>query len=365
MLLLALDTCLGCCSAAVFDTSSSVVIAARRELMERGQAEAIAPMVQDVTRTAGAGFESIGALVVTIGPGTFTGVRIGLALAQGLALARATPLIGLSTMLATAVPLLGTRNDVVVCHGAGGTGLVYVQHFAGDGTPQSDILLLRPDVVAVPDGAFLVGSAAGLVAVPAVRAPQHDLPDAARFVAFSSGLQQRPHADVQPIYMREAHVTVEPKPRVPPLRLSVCRVGADMAAVLAGLHRTSFAKAWPATALAEMLALPGTLALLAQSETSPAGFIMVRTIGGEAEILTLAVDPAFRKRGVATRIMESVRTHLRALHADVMFLEVASDNGAALGLYEKHRFIRVGLRKGYYPRPDGRAVDAVVMRRVW
>ena len=93
------------------------------------------------------------------------------------------------------------------------------------------------------------------------------------------------------------------------------------------------------------------------------GFILCRSIAGEAEILTLAVDPARRRRGAGRALVEAAAGMAATLGAEEMFLEVAVDNPAALALYEAAGFARVGRRPGYYARTDGADVDAVVMRR--
>jgi tRNA threonylcarbamoyladenosine biosynthesis protein TsaB len=97
-LLLAVDTALGACSAAV--TQGDCVLASRHVAMARGHAEALAPMVEAVM--AGLSFDKLGKLAVTTGPGTFTGQRVGLAFMRGLRVALQKPLIGVTTLAAMA-----------------------------------------------------------------------------------------------------------------------------------------------------------------------------------------------------------------------------------------------------------------------
>src|SRR6187399_2853183 len=92
MLILALDTSMAACSVCVYDADKSLVIGANQQFMERGQAEALAPMVQDTMTMAGVGFSDLSRIAVTTGPGTFTGVRIGLAMARGLGVALNIPI---------------------------------------------------------------------------------------------------------------------------------------------------------------------------------------------------------------------------------------------------------------------------------
>lgn len=124
---------------------------------------------------------------------------------------------------------------------------------------------------------------------------------------------------------------------------------------LAALHAAAFASPWSRADLADLLASPGAFALLAEGE----GFILCRAIAGEAEILTLAVAPAARRRGTGRALVEAAAGVAGTLGAETLFLEVAHDNAAALALYDAAGFSRVGLRKGYYAS----GADAVVMRR--
>src|SRR6202789_3200452 len=100
MKILAVDTALGACSVALLDGER--VLAHRFMLMERGHAEALAPMVDEAMRAAGAAFAEIDRLAVTTGPGTFTGQRVGLAFMRGLRVALEKPLAGITTLEAMA-----------------------------------------------------------------------------------------------------------------------------------------------------------------------------------------------------------------------------------------------------------------------
>lgn len=95
----------------------------------------------------------------------------------------------------------------------------------------------------------------------------------------------------------------------------------------------------------------------------PAGLILMRAIAGEAEVLTLAVAPAHRRRGVGRALLEAGLAQAALLGAEAAFLEVAADNPAALNLYRRSGFQEVGRRLGYYARPSGPAADALVLRR--
>jgi tRNA threonylcarbamoyladenosine biosynthesis protein TsaB len=98
---LAIDTTLTRCSVALVDAEAA--LAALSESMDRGHAERIAPMADEIMRAADAEFASLDRIVVTTGPGSFTGLRVGLSFARGLAVALAKPCIGISTLEALAL----------------------------------------------------------------------------------------------------------------------------------------------------------------------------------------------------------------------------------------------------------------------
>jgi len=123
-------------------------------------------------------------------------------------------------------------------------------------------------------------------------------------------------------------------------------------ATLAALHATSFPDAWNAKSIADLLAGPGVFAFAADD-----GFVMVRVAAGEAEILTLAVVPEARGKGLGRALLQAAIRKARTLDAATMFLEVGADNPAARALYASLGFTKVGDRKGYY---QGR--DALVLR---
>src|ERR1700744_6532990 len=100
MIVLGLDTCLNVCSVAVLDGER--VLASAREVMARGHQERLAPMARDVVAEAGIGFAALEGIAATVGPGSFTGLRVGVAFAKGLALALDKPTVGIGTLEALA-----------------------------------------------------------------------------------------------------------------------------------------------------------------------------------------------------------------------------------------------------------------------
>jgi tRNA threonylcarbamoyl adenosine modification protein YeaZ len=357
MFLLAIDSSLAACSAAIYDTQSQRVISAEKLLMERGHAEAIAPMVERVLKKANLRVDRLGAVAVTTGPGTFTGVRIVLSLAQGMAMARRIPMIGIDTMRATAAPLLGGPTPILVVHKAGATGQVYAQSFSSNGTAMTPIALLKPEDVLMLPQAQIIGTGAALVTQILHENEKHHLPDAAAFAAHASNLPVASGV-LLPTYLREA----DAKPQIAKPSVRISRVGSDQAEALARVHGEGSGASWTASDIATMLESAGAVALLAERSDLPVGMIILRATVDEAEILTLVVAKQDRRRGIARQMLQSARPYLEALRVRMLHLEVAVDNAAALALYETVGFKRVGLRKNYYAR-SGSRVDAILMRK--
>lgn len=132
--------------------------------------------------------------------------------------------------------------------------------------------------------------------------------------------------------------------------------------VLAVLHRACFPDdPWEAPALGRIMALSGGFGWLAIEDEEPAGFILVRDLGTECEVLSLGVAPRWRRRGIAQELLRTAMAEAVQRNSLSVVLEVAVDNDAATDLYRSAGFTAVGRRARYYKRPDGRA-DALILR---
>ena len=131
---------------------------------------------------------------------------------------------------------------------------------------------------------------------------------------------------------------------------------ASDAAPLAVLHAACFELPWDAAAITTLLATQGTFAFHHQE-----GFVLARVAAGEAEILTLAVAPAARGKGLGRSLLQAAINKAQVMGAQTMFLEVGADNPRALALYAGLGFAKVGTRKAYYSALSG-STDAAVLR---
>jgi tRNA threonylcarbamoyladenosine biosynthesis protein TsaB len=184
MRILAIDTSCGAASVAVVEGGRAAPLAVMSRPMARGHADALPLMVEEVMRGIDGGFPSLARISVATGPGSFTGIRIGLAMARAMGLALAIPVVGVSTLAAFAAPLLSDpRTGIIAATIDARHGSVYFQLFEASGRPLGPPRCDTPRECARAIGAgpaLLAGDAAALVAREAQRAGlPYDL-DAAR-----------------------------------------------------------------------------------------------------------------------------------------------------------------------------------------
>jgi tRNA threonylcarbamoyl adenosine modification protein YeaZ len=209
MRLLAIDTTGESCSVGVDAGDGRLVL--RSERLGRGHAERLFPMIAEAMAESGVAFDSLDRIVVTEGPGSFTGVRVGIAAARGLALVAGCPVIGvgaLDVIAAAALPMAGGRAVVAVIDAR--RGEVYAQAFAADGAAFGEAVAAAPaDVAATfPEDAVLAGSGAELVAAafpagPAVPAivSRDGAPDIATLCRLGAAASI-PGEPPRPLYLR-------------------------------------------------------------------------------------------------------------------------------------------------------------------
>jgi tRNA threonylcarbamoyl adenosine modification protein YeaZ len=214
MRVLAIDTALGACAAGVLDTVAGDLVAHESVAMTRGHAESLIPLIGRVMARCGLDFSAIDRVAVTTGPGSFTGLRVGIAAARGIALAAGKPAVGVSTLSAFAAPHLAEdgKTGVVAAIDARHAH-VYLQVFAPGGR-----IVIGPRLAGLDEAARaaaeaparIVGSAARLVAerlTGAAKRPvwidQSDAVDIA-WVARMGAVLPQAQSPPKPQYLRAA-----------------------------------------------------------------------------------------------------------------------------------------------------------------
>lgn len=142
------------------------------------------------------------------------------------------------------------------------------------------------------------------------------------------------------------------------------QIGAEWSIECARLHAASFALPWPATDFEQLLAAREAMSVgVVEAEgSSLAGFVLSRFAADEAEILTIAVPPERRRRGIGKALLAAHLAGLTALGVTRLFLEVDAENGAARALYARFGFCQVGAREAYYRGENGTRTSALVLR---
>jgi tRNA threonylcarbamoyladenosine biosynthesis protein TsaB len=222
MLILAIDTALDACAAGVLDTEAGKLIAQESQAMKRGHAEALMPLIARVIEQSGIGFKALDRIAVTTGPGSFTGLRVGLSAARGIALAANKPVVGLTTLTAYAAPIVSQNGEHPVISAIDARhDHVYLQVVSGNGSS-----LIRPRVASIEEalgaarfGApHLVGNAARILAdrwpaqAPSpLRVDPQPAPDIA-WVAWLGAAVNPITAPARPFYLRapDAKPTKDP-----------------------------------------------------------------------------------------------------------------------------------------------------------
>lgn len=354
MIILALDTSMAACSAAVYDSATKRVLTDAYEPMERGHAERLAPMVDEVMKGAGLDFSKLDRIGVTIGPGTFTGVRIGLSLARGFGVALGIPVIGLNSLAAIAANVTGQAVAVAV---DARNEELYVAAFSAAGETLVAPSLIRADEaqgLLSPHASLVLGSGSARLDLP--HGTEGDFPRASAFVPLIAQLEPA-LARAEPLYLRQPDI----KPQYEVQRLTgKMRLAA---ALLADMHGESFEEAWDAGAFSDLLASPQSEALVIVHNGDPSGFVLFRRAADEAEIITIGMLPPFRRKGLARALVSEMEKALRQHGTTQLFLEVALSNAAARALYRRAGFHEAGRRKDYYQRKGGEREDALVLRK--
>ncbi len=213
MRILAIDTALTACSVALIDTQPEAVLARQTVPMERGHAEALLPMIDQAAGGA-AGLSRLDRIAVTTGPGSFTGIRVGLSAARALSLATGKPLIGVTTLIALVAPVLATGDGRAVAAAVDARhGRVFFQVFApsGLGLVPARVLTAAEAARMAGEGPIrIVGSGANAV-IAASRVP-HEIvagsvvPDPV-WLARLGAAAPVPERVPRPVYLRPADVT--------------------------------------------------------------------------------------------------------------------------------------------------------------
>ncbi len=131
---------------------------------------------------------------------------------------------------------------------------------------------------------------------------------------------------------------------------------------VAELEKLCFSEPWSENSVASELNNPLSLWLVAMDGERVAGYVGSQSVMGESDMMNIAVAPNYRRQGVAAALIEELMRQLKRNGNHCLTLEVRASNNAAIALYEKLGFVRIGRRPNYYRNPKE---DALILRKEW
>jgi ribosomal-protein-alanine N-acetyltransferase len=358
-----------------------------------GHTRRLTPLVTRALQAAEVAPSALGWVAADLGPGSFTGVRVGLATAEAIALAAGVPVLGAPSLaalaLAAAAAAPPSGRELLVPLVPGGRRDLYAGFFHADARGRT-ALLAAPRVApldalleSVVEARALLPPRAGLRFVgpgagrerealerfaPGSTAPAWrleglsalDLAAAARSGLGPAAGLPVPGELPRPLYVRSAQAEERVRRAAlagRPLRIRDFAEG-DLAAVVA-IERRVFSDAWPEAFFREELAHELAWGRVAETGDGLAGYLVAWVGAGAGHVGNLAVTPEARRHGVARALLDDLIERARAVGAESLTLEVRASNFAAQALYRAHGFRLAGLRRGYY-RDTGE--DALLMQ---
>jgi tRNA threonylcarbamoyl adenosine modification protein YeaZ/ribosomal-protein-alanine acetyltransferase len=368
VIVLALDTATPAVTAGVVRRDAGEHVLAEHVTVDaRAHAETLTPNILAALAESGQAMADLDAVVVGCGPGPFTGLRVGMATAAAVGHALDIPVYGACSLDAIGVR---TRGDVLVVTDARRREVYWARYRDG-------IRIEGPAVNAVADVACkgakaVAGSAdhAAMFPVPRLDA-EHPTPvGLVRAVDWTAD-----PGPLVPLYLRRPDAkTLAERQAVTRLADGRRASGSSVPFTIDGLTRADAARCaeleaqlfdgddpWPASAFVSELGSRHNHYVAARTADKLVGYAGITRLGllppHEYEIHTIGVDPAFQGQGTGRRLLDSL---LDFADGGTVFLEVRTDNAAAIAMYRSAGFVEVGLRKKYY-RASG--ADAYTMRR--
>lgn len=225
MRILAIDTALGACSACVLDEGADQPLALESLAMERGHAEALMPLIERLMNQVEGGFSSLDRVAVTVGPGSYTGLRVGVSAARAIAFAADIPAVGVTTVAAVAAPLVGREGGRVIAAALDARhGQVWFQALSSEGR---QLVSLRQvgyrdaaraigsgPVSLAGSGALAVANEAWAIGLDAVVVDDARAPDVT-WIAKLGLIADPAAAPPRPLYLKAPETTPQDRARLP------------------------------------------------------------------------------------------------------------------------------------------------------
>lgn len=375
-------------------TATVAVVEEDRTLAEytidykKTHSQTLLPMIDQITKMIELDFDTIDAIAVAGGPGSFTGLRIGSATAKGLGLAWKKPLIHIPTVDALAYQVYGCEDIICPIMDARRnqvyTGLYTFSRKAGR---KEDSTLIEP-AFQVIRMQMAIGIEALVQRLNGYNRPVVFLGDAVPVYkkiiedtikvpySFAPSYMNRQRAAVvgalgiryynkgrfetamehQPDYLRVSQAERERAEREKNSVLTYRRLQVEDAAAIAEMERQSFSDAWSEKSILETIQQKQAVCLMVEKAGRLAGYVLTYVVEGEGEIARIAVDRDRRHQGIGHFLMESLRKEYQEKSVEKILLDVRKSNQTARAFYEKEGFRVDGERPGFYEEPKEEAI---------
>lgn len=359
---------------------------------KKTHSQTLLPMIDEMAKMVELDLNSLDAIAVAGGPGSFTGLRIGSATAKGLGLALNKPLIHVPTVDGLAFnvygcediicPIMDARRNQVY------TGIYTFSRKAGqkEGTnlvePVFQVLRMqmavsveeliqrlniynRP-VVLLGDGVpvyremFEAGLKVPYSFAPAYMNRQRAAVIGTLGIQYYKSGKYETAMEHQPVYLRLSQAERERAQREKAAKIIVRELKVEDAAAVGELEYQSFPDPWSEKSVLETIENPQTICLAAEKAGKLIGYLLAYTAADEAEIARIAVLKEKRKQGAGGRLLEELEERCRKKSVRKLMLDVRQGNKAARDFYTKHEFKEDGSRQNFYESP---AEDAVLMSK--
>lgn len=358
------------------DTQIAVIKDNEKFLKNAGfsrHSETLFPLLDDLLGVSGVKVGDFDSFACVVGPGSFTGIRIGMSVVKGFAYAKNKPIIAINSMEMLAYNIIEKDSKRPICAVINaGAGLVYHQTFERINTEFGLALraITQPRLDKIKHFTGYLHSnyndAVDLIY-------NHNNEKSASFADLLGDSQDYLVENLAKIaeykFLRQEFVNAV---TVAPLYLRVSQAEQNLGEIefrQAGLddlpdllklenQDDEWDLQWNEIGIRQSFENPNFRCFLMKSKGEAKGFISVNLLSGEAEILRVVVLKEARLQGVASKMIDNLIEILRKIDCVTVFLEVNDQNYPAISLYQKKGFIEVGRRPDYYEKGE----DAILMR---
>jgi tRNA threonylcarbamoyladenosine biosynthesis protein TsaB len=331
----------------------------REMLAGQKHSSLILPLLRELLEEAGTSLQALNGIVFGQGPGSFTGLRIGCGVAQGLAFGANLPVVGVTTLLALAPQ--AAQPKVIACLDAR-MGEVYFAAYECDGDAWREIhapSLYHPTQVPAVAGDGWCGIGSGWDSYEAILREKY-VRQLREVILKKYPLAKDMLALATPLFKAGtnhggARMNAVLKPAMPRLR---AMKKSDLVVVMA-IEPTIYSHPWTRGNFTDSMK-SGYLCFAYESGGEMIGYAVMMMVLDEAHLLNVSIAKPQQGQGLGRKLMQDLVAVAQAKKASTMFLEVRPSNKPAIGLYESMDFNEFSVRKGYYPAANGRE-DAILM----